>query len=299
MLTESTFIILVPSLVVVGMMLLPAYLIVVFFRYYTKKKKSPLNMNLLRSPGHSLREQIIEISQDIIGWLLMIPLVASASYAVFVTNRLQADGQETGLSVYVVILMVLGLAVYGAAKAYRMVLKRNTLRLGYECELAVGQELSSLIKEDYNIYHDFPADGFNIDHVAVGPSGVFAIETKGRAKQAVAEKENWKLNYDGVRLQFPTWTETEPVLQARRQAQWLEKWIRSSTGVPQAVVPVLAIPGWFIKRTGVSDVRVYNGKNPSATVNGQRVLSDQRIQAISHQIENKCRDVKSESYKKD
>ncbi|MCB2173752.1 NERD domain-containing protein [bacterium] len=298
MLTESTFILIVPSLVVVGMMLLPAYLILVFFRYYTKKKKSPLNMNLLRSPGHSLREQIIEISQDIIGWLLMIPLVASASYAVFVTNKLLSGGQETGLTVYLLIMMVLGLAVYGATKAYRMMLKRNTLRLGYECELAVGQELSSLIKEGFNIYHDFPAEIFNIDHIAVGPSGVFAVETKGRAKQTVAEKENWKLKYDGVRLQFPTWSETEPVLQARRQAQWLEKWIRSSTGVPQSVVPVLAIPGWFVNRTGVSDVKVYNGKNPTATVKGQRVLSDERIQAISHQIENKCRDVKSESYKK-
>ena len=29
-----------------------------------------------------------------------------------------------------------------------------------------------------SVYHDIQADQFNIDHVVVGPSGVFAVETK-------------------------------------------------------------------------------------------------------------------------
>jgi len=32
--------------------------------------------------------------------------------------------------------------------------------------------------DGYHVYHDFPAERFNIDHVVVGPAGAFAIETK-------------------------------------------------------------------------------------------------------------------------
>lgn len=34
------------------------------------------------------------------------------------------------------------------------------------------------------VYHDFPAENFNIDHVLIDRAGVFAIETKGFTKAA-------------------------------------------------------------------------------------------------------------------
>lgn len=58
--------------------------------------------------------------------------------------------------------------------------------LRYLGERAVGEALFSLAAESYKIFHDVPAEvsgkKFNVDHVAVGKNGLFAIETKTRRK---------------------------------------------------------------------------------------------------------------------
>lgn len=185
-----------------------------------------------------------------------------------------------------------------------MFIYRNKLRLGYDCEVYVGQNLmNGLMSHGFKVYHDFPAtDTFNIDHIAVGPTGVFAIETKGRAKQVTIEKDNWQVTFDGTKLIFPSWTEDRPVIQATAQAKWLSEWLSSATGQPVTVSPVLAIPGWFVKMKGYTGLKIYNGKNPeflAKPAKGQLFLDGQAIQSISHQLEAKCRDIKSTAYRKD
>ena len=76
-------------------------------------------------------------------------------------------------------------------------------------------------------------------------------------------------------------------------------WLGSATGEDVGVIPVLAIPGWYIKIQKWADVRIYNGKNPLFIAKGKQVLSDQRMKAITHQVESKCRDVKPGAYRKD
>jgi hypothetical protein len=281
------------------LLVVPVYLVFHLFKRTTRHRKSPLNIELLRSPGQSLREEITELSIDITGELLLIPILVLALYAIAVTYLLISPEKASSLMVCLYIFVAIGVSIYQGIKVYRMFKRRNVMRLGYECELAVGQDLSELVRYGFKVYNDFPADGFNIDHIAIGPSGVFAIETKGRSKQVDVEKENWKLTFDGEILRFPGWTEREPIKQAKSQAKWLSKWIESATGERQNVVPVLAIPGWFITRPKKSTLRVYNGKGSNYLAKGQQVLSENRIKAISHQVEDKCRDVKPGSYKKD
>lgn len=287
------------SIAICGVMVIPVYLVLLVFKQATKGRKSPLNIELLRSPGQSLRDDILEKTVDIIGNLMMVPLVVSVLYGLDLTNRHFFPDNESSFTTFVYVLAGLGICTYTIVKIYRLISLRNKLRLGYECEVAVGQDLDQLMRQGFNVYHDFSADGFNIDHIAVGSTGVYAVETKGRSKQVNAEKDNWKLYFDGESLKFPTHTESAPVSQARNQAQWLSRWIESATGEPQPVIPVLAIPGWFINRMKPSNVRVYNGKGSPSIVKGPNVLSDIRIKAISYQIENRCRDVKSQSYKKE
>ena len=81
-----------------------------------------------------------------------------------------------------VILLVALFETYFIIKLLRLLNRRRKFRLGYEGELAVGQELNQLLREGYEVYHDFPADKFNIDHIIIGPAGVYAVETKARQK---------------------------------------------------------------------------------------------------------------------
>ncbi len=180
--------------------------------------------------------------------------------------------------------------------------RRNQLRVALDAEVAVGQELNQLMLHGYRVYHDFPCDGFNIDHILFGPNGVFAVETKGKAKPAKGStKQEWKVAFDGQALQFPNWTERDFLPQARRQAEWLAKWLTSAVGEQVQVKPVLAIPGWYIDRLKPSDVFLFNGKNPLAWagIKSATPLSDSLIQRIAHQVEQKCRDVAPSGYKEE
>lgn len=280
------------------LMVISALLVLKYFRWRTRDRKSPLNIDLLRSPGHSLQEQISDLSIEIICGILMIPFVELALYATLISQHYFYD-TKPGTNIILYLITGTCLFLYLIQKVYRQLKQRNVLRVGYECEQAVGQDLNELLRHGFSVYHDFPAEKFNIDHIAIGPAGVFAIETKGRAKQLYTEKENWKVSFDGETLQFPTWSEREPIAQAKRQAKWLSKWLESATGSPQQVIPVLAIPGWFITRTKPSDFRIYPGKGSIFLAKGQVVLSKERIQAISHQVESKCRNIKTASYRKD
>ena len=52
---------------------------------------------------------------------------------------------------------------------------------GERGERHVADVLEELRSNGYRPIHDIVGDGFNVDHVLVGPGGVFAIETKFRS----------------------------------------------------------------------------------------------------------------------
>ncbi len=90
--------------------------------------------------------------------------------------------------------------------------KRRRYRLGYEGEIAVGQELNQLMRDGFYVYHDFFVDKFNIDHIVVGPSGVFAVETKARSKPTSdSPVPDYKVKYNGKCLQFPNGTDVRVI----------------------------------------------------------------------------------------
>ena len=147
--------------------------------------------------------------------------------------------------------------------AYRV---RNTqpqlraLSLAIDGEKAVGQYLEKLRPEGYEIFHDVCGSNFNLDHVIIGPAGVFTIETKSWSKPAKGET---KIAFDGETLMAAGWQpDRNPVIQARAQASWLRELLKESTGRKLFVKPVVLFPGWFIEQTsGTSrDVWVLNPK---------------------------------------
>ncbi len=284
-------------LVTLFLTLAPAILVVAYITYHNKRlikvRKSPLNTNLLRSPGESIYEKIESTQYDIdfsLTFLFILPLMAYIFYL--------KSNQSKFNSVTLLTLASIGIA-YLSIKLVKQINARNKLTLGYEAELAVGQELNMLMRQGYYVFHDVNLDvttnKFNVDHVVLGKSGVFAVETKGRTKPVKGDaKVNANVKYDGTQLNFPNWVEAEPVEQAKRQANTLQKWLSSSVGEVVEVKPVLAIPGWFVDRVGKGDVDVINGKNSAGYFNGVKSqnLSDKLVSQIAHQLEQISRNVK-------
>lgn len=173
------------------------------------------------------------------------------------------------------------------------------LYLGFLGERAVGEELNKLMFDRYHVFHDFPGgDDWNIDHVIVGPSGVFAVETKAYRKRKGAGPDFHKVVFDGKTLRFPcrggkSRVDTKPLDQARRNSKSLSVFLSKSTGEPTHVEPILTFPGWFVDRKGLGDVHVLNHRQFRDCVvrNGPAKLSSEQIQRIVHQLEQQCRNV--------
>lgn len=271
--------------------------IIVWIRRQRRGRRNPLTFQMLRAPGESISVRIDKLSSDMDLYVTITGFVPLLCYSVYLSTRYIAHAQ---VSPVVFLLLAMGFVTFYGFQLNKAFIQRHKEQLGLDCERAVGQELNQLMLDGYRVYHDFQADNFNIDHVVIGENGVFAIETKGRPKPDRGKgQEDVKVVYDGQTLQFPTWREKEPLEQAKRQAVWLASWLTKAVGEQVQVKPVLALPGWFVDRKA-KDLLIYNGKNPQYLLKiiAEASLNPEMVQRISHQVEQKCRDVEAQAYKK-
>ena len=268
--------------------------------YLTKRfhrRRFPFEDRALRPPGEALRDQIESQKLDFMGELAMVLVVPMLLYGFYLQAR-ATDGLVKPGSPY--LYTVLGVASV-MWLLWRMVtrLRRVTrLRIGYAGEVTVGESLNQLMLQGYRVFHDVPGDkAFNVDHVVVGPAGVFAVETKTRTKKESREgKAEYKVVYDGKTLGFEGdagRSYTDFLDQTRRNAEWLSSWLGKATGETVATRGVLVLPGWYVERTGRGDVLVMSHKQVKSLpkVSCASKLSPEQIQRIAHQLEQRCRNI--------
>lgn len=266
------------------------------WHWYRKRKprRSPLTRALLRSPGESLRRQVDDLTWDISMWLALLIVLPLMFYAAYLSQASPFGIKVSALYMTIAALIADGYALY---RLIQVAEKRRRYRQGLDGEMAVGQELTELLKDGMSVYHDIPADKFNIDHIIVGPKGVFAVETKAHSKSKAGMGDaEVKVRVDGSTLVFPNWRETEWVEQTRRQAKWVSAWLTRATGEKVDARPMLALPGWFIDIEKSSDVLVVNPKYSRVLM--QKIkgtpLTDAQIQRVSYVLEKICRDVEAQ-----
>jgi nuclease-like protein len=158
--------------------------------------------------------------------------------------------RESGyLRPHPVVFTIAAVAIAGFAiwRMFRLRPVLRALRLGIDGEKVVGQFLERLREQGYQVFHDVVAPGFNVDHVLVGPGGVFTVETKTRSKPVRGEP---RIRCDGESLTVAGHEpDRDPIRQARGQAAWLRKVLSESTGRDFPVAPVILFPGWFIENS--------------------------------------------------
>jgi hypothetical protein len=264
-------------------------------RLAREQRRSPLTAELLRTPGHALRERLDDARVDLAFDIMQLTVIPA-----FVLAAMQAASLASGLHWPMWLFVALGAAwlVYAAIQVralHRRGAEMDQWRIGLDAELAVGQELDQLMRDGAVVFHDFPTEHFNVDHVVIAPQGVFAVETKGYTKpNRGGGADDAKVVYDGKTLAFPTWSSNKPLQQAERQAAWLAKWLSSATGEPVQVTPALALPGWYVERKGRGDVLVFSGRelrNHLLRARTAQPIAPEQVQRIVHQVEQRCRNV--------
>lgn len=211
--------------------------------------KSPLKKAPLRQAGQSLEEEIERV-RDGIGENITM---AGALFSALAIEVIQWwVGGRIPVIVWIT-LMTLPI-VFFAWKAFRLRRIWRQLRLGRAGEKMLGHQLDELRASGFKVLHDLRGHGFNVDHVLIGPKGVFAVETK-----------TWRIpaggrvivENDSVRVgkYLP---DRDVMGQARGEARWLSKLIKEQTGRQIPVKPVVIFLGWYVEHKGPKDVWVLN-----------------------------------------
>lgn len=258
----------------------------------------PEKEKLLRGPGESLKQRIELLDENMIYLLmalLVLPLVLGCGSIMCL--RFYQIGSPlfqvaSGLAV------ALAAVVAGSWYLAKEAIKRGNHHLGWFGERMTAEELEPLKMQGWQIFHDVPAESgkqeFNIDHVLIGPGGVFSIETKMRRKgNARPGREEHIVRYDGKELSWP-WTEDRYGLdQAARNSKWLQDWLQLMTGERIEVWPILVFPCWYvIPPNAVHPVSVVHTSYLGGFVNMRKgVLNPKQIDLLSRQLEARCRDV--------
>jgi Nuclease-related domain len=258
----------------------------------------PSDLRLLRAPGEEQLKVVNRLDQDFL-FLTLAAALTPCLAAVLVlegVRRLPGWWTVAGLcAVGAALVAVYGLAARWAVKRLR---ERGLRYLGYVGERVVAEELEPLKAGGWGVFHNVPCENgrekFNIDHVAVGPGGVFAIETDTRRKGAALEgREDYKVFFDGEQLTWPWGEDQQGVSQALRNAQWLQQWLRKTTGEKLDVTPVLALPGWTVEAPAQAHVRVVNPSWLPDLLAGTNAapLSSKDVEVCARQLQQRCRDV--------
>jgi hypothetical protein len=217
-----------------------------------KQYRSPVEGPLRRLPGQSIRDERERLFDDkVMGYffaVLVTWLLAGWQWLYEWTGSRPSPRFTTVVAVLA--------TVYCAYRIWRIRPEFRNLNLGEKGERRVSELLRTLRQRDYVTFDDLLLEGVNIDHVVVGPGGVFAVETKtfsifGNGLAGIDASGVLQL---GGKPAFK-----DPLKQARASAAMvsaeLKRWMQREMWVN----PVVVLPGWRIDPPKIeTDVAILN-----------------------------------------
>ncbi len=149
---------------------------------------------------------------------------------------------------------------------------------GALAEENVASELSNL-PEGYHAFNDVGFDGYNVDHVVVGPNGIFLIETKSHRGKVSAQGDTLLLNGKPPEKNF--------LNQAWRQTKELEGFLFRMTSREWKVKPVLCLSNAFVQvRKPVKGVVIVNlGYLVKAIIRQPGTMQDEDVEHVARVLE--------------
>ena len=221
------------------------------------------------------------------GWFRVLwPVLVAAFLGGYL---IRASFPRPGLSMPTAGLLLLGLGMITL-----ILITRGEKKLGQFLKGAEGEErmarILSLLPSRYVVFHGVPSrswgGGNDIDHVVIGPSGVYAIETKNWS--GTVKLENDELLYQEAAelgssssMKRP---DRPPLDQVRHSARLLEKYVEGAKMPSLSVQPVLCFASNVFSggASGAGGVMVCNADRLYGvlTESIESPLSDQAVQAL-------------------
>ncbi|WP_316748206.1 nuclease-related domain-containing protein [Streptomyces herbicida] len=168
-----------------------------------------------------------------------------------------------------------GLAARLMARLLRRPAPGDSWRKGLAGERRVGAELDRLRRQGWRVLHSIPLPrDVDLDHLLIGPGGVFSINTKHHPKKAV-----W-VGDDAVKVNHGP---AEPYARkSRAEAQRVQRVLERYCGIAVPVEPVLVFVGVTDLKVVATQltVRVYREREVSALAPLTGRLSVDQVEEI-------------------
>lgn len=200
--------------------------------------------------------------------------------------RNAANISSLGLPTVIVIVIAFKLLVSGVEKKAKHVKKRaRDATRGAIAEEKIASTVAEL-PDGFTAFHDLTFQGFNIDHVVIGTTGIYLIETKSHGGRVTAEGDMLLLNGNPPDKDFikQTWSQTYQ----------LRNFLKEQTGKEYQVKPVLCFSKAFVQlRQPVKGVAVINAKFLNDLLTRQKPqLTGEVIKAVATVLKLKIANVR-------
>jgi hypothetical protein len=272
--------------------LCPAPTVLVLFLVWRRRQsvlakgRAPLQPMRRRPPGESFRVRLTDTDESIFEWLIYL----AVSPAIVGLTAALAHARGFVLPSILWVASAMWAAVC-AGQLRRLNRRRTNLELDFDGRRRVAEELNRLIAEGFEVYHDVPHESFHLDHVLVGPAGLFAVETKVRPRPpqpagATAERAE----FDGFRVTWPALGEACGLESAVGNARVLGQWLSEALKQTVDATPVLLVPGWAVESKSTSQtVLVLNERQVGTLCESKNLpLSEELIRRICHHLNHRC-----------
>lgn len=284
--------------IALGLIAVHLVIVVLLLRWqWQRKERLPVEEKPLRAPGERLRHRLDRLEERCAWLLLATTLIPSLVLltGLHVVNTVPAGTK----SLAVLIATFFAFIASAGAGAWLLLItynERRNHRRALHGDRMVADSLSTLVPLGYRVFHDVPTlsgEGEDhVHHVVVGPAGVFAIHTQTHARRpALPGRKEHEIVFDGDQLVYPWGQDTQGIVPARRNAEWLSDWIFQLLGERVPVAAVLTFPGWWVTPITQRDVRVHNPGQLAALIQDTSItpLTERHHALIVRQLEDRCR----------
>jgi hypothetical protein len=243
--------------------------------------RSPVPKRSLPQAGESLTYQYHDTFDNFLKWEITAAIICFVAATEWIMRWL-----NLAISPWVWTLVALAFGAFATYRWWRIKDQLSNYRLGVRGERIVGQMLEDCRKSEsgFAVFHDIPGNGFNVDHVLIGPRGIFAIETKTFSKPF----GNAQVDYDGKQIFVGGFVpDRDPIAQAEMGARFIRERLMNMTGREVNVRPVVLFPGWYVNRSSQScRVWVLNPKELGGFLKQEpSVLSKEDIALFKDRLE--------------
>lgn len=229
------------------------------------KLRLPFDVKAIRrhpgqSAGEHWRQLLDGCATDALGYFVFGFMFLAVAYF-----------QKSGVVIplWIGVLAFVGGLGAGVWKFLRTRREIRTWQYGENGEIYVGQTLEESMRPlGYDVFHDIqikkPGRKMNLDHVLIGPNGVYLVETKFWRKPLKGSPE---IEYkNGCLYRAGVSVKNAPIVEALALAKEASQYFHGLTGRSYYVKPILVFAGWYhrAQMTHDSPILFLNEQNISS-----------------------------------